>query len=200
MISVLLTGFESFDGRNVNQSWRLAEAVQQELSHAPIETLQLPVVFGQSHRPILNWVKSRVEPSLIVSLGEAAISKIQFECLAINKRHTTKPDNQGLIISHQPIESEGPLAYETLWNLDSLIKKMKEMSQPFHLSFSAGTYLCNEVLYRLLELEQTENSKVRVCFVHVPIEQSAQDFLNHVQWLKTFIEVLKGEMHVPTRN
>lgn len=201
MTSILLTGFESFDGREVNQSWRLANTLKEELASDQVHALLLPVVFGKSHPPVFEWLDRQLTQTLIVSLGEATVAKIQLECVGLNKRHTSKPDNSGLMVTNQSVDLNGPLALETNWNLVRLQEKMHANGYILPLSFSAGTYLCNELLYQLLTMERPHSGRaIRTSFLHVPITQSDADFAYNIQWLKTFVEVLKGEMDVPTRN
>jgi pyroglutamyl-peptidase len=196
-MQTLITGFDNFESRTVNQSWLLAEKLRETHPGLGADLLQLPVTFYDCMRPIHNWLEtSKQKPRLIVSLGEAAIEKIRFECVGLNKRHCTRPDNSGRTFFNTTIAPHLPLSLETKWDVQNLAKGMNLSGFELPLSYSAGSYVCNNVLFELLRLEKkNQDSSLRVCFLHVPIRQTDADRERNANWLVQFINILKGSYH-----
>ena len=94
--------------------------------------------------------------------------------MAINYIDAKIADNDGLVISHQAINSNGKEAYFTTLPILKLLSDLEKESIPAKISYSAGTFVCNYLMYKTLEHFNTTNTKVG--FIHVPyIKEQIKD-------------------------
>ena len=165
-MSILLTGFEPFDGADVNPSWEAVSRVADAVADQPVIRLRLPVVFGEAARLLLEEI-ARTRPQIVVCCGVAnGRQAVTPELVAINYRHARIPDNAGQHYFAQPISPDGPAACMTRLPVHAMIDAMKAAGIPAALSLSAGAYVCNDVYYALLTAEADLGH--RGLFIHVP--------------------------------
>lgn len=168
MKTILLTGFEPFLDYPVNPTMRIAE----ELDGATIGDYQvcsrmLPVDFGKASARLIGVIRE-VEPDITVSLGLAAGRyKITPERVAVNVKDGDT-DNEGYHPVDEPIEEEAPDAYFTTLPVRAMVDSLLEAGLPAEISNTAGTYLCNNVMYAGLHYASTENQKMKSGFIHIP--------------------------------
>ena len=175
---VLLTGFEPFGGSAINPS----EQVVQALSSSPINGLEiypavLPVDYQAGPRTLLAALEE-IKPQAVLCLGEAARrAVVSVERVAVNLLDFSIPDNAGAQMVDQPIITAGPAAYFATLPVRKIVHNIRAAGVPVELSLSAGSYLCNQVLYTLLhQLNIQGLSKTPAGFIHLPSlpEQTAQ--------------------------
>ena len=165
-MSVLLTGFDPFDGASINPSWEAVSRVPETILGHAVHKLQLPTVFGQA-ADLLCAEIARVRPEIVICCGVAnGRQAITPELVAINYRHARIPDNAGQQYFDQQIDPAGPAAYMTTLPVHAMIDAMKAADIPAALSLSAGAYVCNDVYYALLRCGKAFGH--RGLFVHVP--------------------------------
>lgn len=161
---MLLTGFGPFDIFPTNPSGALAEALSKEFG---CRWEILPVVFGSSSGLLLEILDEYL-PDLVISFGlNGGISHIALEQIALNIRYSEIPDNEGKMFDPSSIVEGGPLAYRSRLPLDRILLRMRASGIPSRMSFSAGTYICNEVFYTLMEYCRETGAKGG--FIHVPM-------------------------------
>lgn len=170
---LLLTGFQPFGGAEVNPSAGVVEA----LLHDPpdgvdLATMILPVETGVAAETILAEI-DRTEADTVVMLGEArGRSLISIEQVAVNLLDFSMPDNAGNEIRDRPIVAGGPDAVFATLPVREIVDGLRAMGVPVERSLSAGTYLCNEISYRVLERHRSRDSNdaglLRAGFVHLP--------------------------------
>lgn len=170
---VLITGFEPFGGAERNPSYDAVSALP-DIENTEIKKLFLPVVWDKA-TDILEREIDLFSPDIVILSGLAGGSRcIRIERIGINLRGAIR-DNEGLFPSHSDIPAEfpcisgGDAAYFPL-----LICRDKNavsaLGLPVSYSFSAGTYLCNDVLYHTLSKNMTEKRNMQVGFIHLPYE------------------------------
>ena len=165
-MSVLLTGFDPFDGAGVNPSWEAVSRVPDLLAGHEVYRVQLPTVFGRAAE-LLRAEIARLRPEIVICCGVAnGRQAVTPELVAINYRHARIPDNAGQQFLDQPITPDGPMAYRTRLPVHTMIDAMKAEEIPAALSLSAGAYVCNDVYYALLGCEAEFGHKG--LFLHVP--------------------------------
>ena len=49
-----------------------------------------------------------------------------------------------------------------------MTKNVHEHGLPAYISYTAGTFVCNDIMYRLLHLIETKFPTIRGGFIHVP--------------------------------
>ncbi len=172
---VLVTGFEPFGGETVNPSWEVVSQLEGSIiDHCRVVTRQLPCVFGES-LSVLNAAIDELNPAVVIAVGQAGGRvDVTVERVAINVDDARIPDNRG----QQPIDVAivpgGPAAWFTRLPIKATVAAMRERGIPASVSQTAGTFVCNHVMYGLLH-KISENAEVKGGFIHIPYlpEQAA---------------------------
>lgn len=160
----LVTGFEPFGGEAVNPSWEAVKGLPEEIGQLEIVKQCLPTCFGKAAELLLETVK-REKPRAVLSVGLAGGRKgISLERVALNLRDARIPDNAGSQPVDEPVAEEGPAAIFTTLPIKAMLRALEEAGIPGRISNSAGTFVCNEVMY--MALYQAGVSMAG--FVHVP--------------------------------
>ncbi|AZF22370.1 pyroglutamyl-peptidase I [Pseudomonas sp. R3-52-08] len=168
MNTLLLTGFEPFDHDVVNPSW---EAVRQlegvQLSdEVRIVARQLPCAFATAAETLLEWV-DELKPVMVIVTGLGpGRSDISIERVAINVNDARIPDNLGAQPIDTPVVEGGPAAYFSTLPIKGMVRAVREAGIAASVSQTAGTFVCNQVFYRLQHA--LSGSAVRSGFIHVP--------------------------------
>lgn len=174
-MQILLTGFEPFGGESINPSYEALTALPDRMGGISLIKAILPVSFARSG-PALETLLTDYHPDMVLCVGQAGgYAGITLERVAINLRDATMPDNDGLQPVDEPVVSGGPAAYFSTLPVKTMASVLKENGIPASVSYSAGTYVCNNVMYTLLHLIQTRNLPIQGGFLHVPfsMEQAA---------------------------
>jgi len=168
METILLTGFEPFDRDLVNPSW---EAVRQldgmQLDDdVRIVARRLPCAFATAGDYLAQLI-AELSPVMVIATGLGpGRSDISIERVAINVNDARIPDNLGA----QPIDTAvvvgGPAAYFTTLPIKAMVKAVREAGLAASVSQTAGTFVCNQVFYRLQHL--LAGTAVRSGIIHVP--------------------------------
>jgi len=173
MRTVLLTGFEPFDQDVVNPSWeavRQLDGVQLD-DDVQIVARRLPCAFATAGECLVQLI-SELRPAMVIATGLApGRSEISIERVAININDARIPDNLGA----QPIDTAvvvgGPAAYFSTLPIKAMAKAVREAGIAVSVSQTAGTFVCNQVFYRLQH--ELSGSGVRSGFIHVSRELGA---------------------------
>ena len=167
---ILITCFEPFGGEAKNSSMAVAAAFPKEIAGYEAVKLTLPVEFCRAAETAEAKARD-IGAKYIISFGQAgARSNVTPELLAINLAHASIPDNSGAKPQDEPIEAGGSAAYFTGFPARVLAEQIKKQGVASALSYSAGTYVCNDLYYRLLSAFEKED--VTVIFIHVPRESA----------------------------
>lgn len=167
---VLLTTFEPFGGESVNPAQLCGELVHSDI--AQIVRVNLPVSYAKVGVAVAQAVEN-VKPDMVLCLGQAAGRQgLSFERVAINIDDAQICDNCGELRCDLAIEPLGKTAYFSTLPIKAMINAAQEVGAPAWLSNSAGTYVCNHLLYELLH----NFGDIPCGFVHVPLvkEQAEQ--------------------------
>jgi pyroglutamyl-peptidase len=165
---LLVTGFEPFGGEAINPSWEVARALHgRQVGAAAVVAVQLPCVFDQS-LPALRAALRRHRPAWVVSLGLAGSrSAINLERVAVNLCDARIADNAGVQPAGTPVVAGGPAAYFTRLPVKALAQRLQAAGLPAELSLSAGSFVCNQVMYGLLHALRRQPG-VLAGFIHLP--------------------------------
>ncbi|WP_145542106.1 pyroglutamyl-peptidase I [Yersinia alsatica] len=169
MRSVLITGFEPFGGERVNPSWEVVKQLNDlMMGGVRVVARQLPCTFGEA-LTALNAAIDDIQPVLVLAIGQAGgRADITIERVAINIDDARIPDNQGHQPVDQPIVEDGPAAYFTRLPIKAMVQGIRDAGIPASISQTAGTYVCNHVMYGLLHRLNSANSEVKGGFIHIP--------------------------------
>ncbi|GAA5010083.1 pyroglutamyl-peptidase I [Pseudoluteimonas lycopersici] len=166
--TLLLTGFDPFDGAKSNPSWDAASALDGRIvgGHR-IVARQLPTEFDASLRALRAAIRETA-PSLVVCLGLAGGRKeLSLERVAINIDDARIPDNAGAQPVDAKIAARGPAAYFSTLPIKAMLAALRKHGIPAQVSQTAGTYVCNHVFYGLMHALRNKRD-VRGGFIHVP--------------------------------
>lgn len=97
--------------------------------------------------------------------GRAAITP---ERVAINLMDARIPDNAGFQPVDQPVVPGGPDAYFATLPVRRMAETIEKAGIPAQISNTAGTYVCNCLLYTLLHTAAVEYPGMPGGFIHVP--------------------------------
>ena len=164
---VLVTGFDSFGGESINPSWEAVKLLPDEIHGAKIIKKQLPTEFIAGEKELLSALES-TEPSLVICTGQAAgRAAVSIERVAINLRDASIADNAEFTPVDEPVSARGEAAYFVTLPVKAMLAALKETGIPAELSLSAGSFVCNDILYTLLR--STQGTGIAAGFVHVPL-------------------------------
>ena len=171
-MKVLVTGFDPFGGEPINPAWEAVKAMKDTIAGAEIVKMQIPTVVGKSIENIHQKMKE-LQPDLVISVGQAGGRfGVTPERVAINVTDARIPDNEGNQPIDEPIFPDGPAAYFSNLPVKAMVQAIKDAGYPSVLSNSAGTYICNHVMYGILYYIEKEFPNVRGGFIHVPYAPS----------------------------
>lgn len=166
MKKLLITGFDPFGGEHINPSWEAVRLLPEMVGEYRLTILQIPTVFGRAVEEILAAAKE-LQPDVILSVGQAGGRKaITPEVIGINLREAAIPDNAGNRPVNTPVLEDGPDAFFATVPVREMVKGITAAGLPATLSYSAGAFVCNDVLYTLLH--HYRGTATRVGFIHVP--------------------------------
>lgn len=166
MKKLLITGFDPFGGQSINPSWEAVRRLPDEIGPWRLTKLQIPTVFGKAAQAVLEAADT-LTPDAILCIGQAGgRSAITPEVVAINLREAQIPDNAGNQPVNLPVVQGGPCGYFATVPVRQMVQAVTAAGFPATLSYSAGAFVCNDVLYTLLH--RFDGTKTQVGFVHVP--------------------------------
>ncbi len=168
MMRVLLCGFEPFGGESVNPALEAVRLVPEGLAGMEITKLTVPTVFGTAMDVVAAEV-ARLRPDAVLCVGQAGgRAAVTVERVAINVDDARIADNGGDIPVDRPIVPGGPAAYFATVPVKAMVAAIRAEGLPGEISNSAGTFVCNHLLYGVLHLAHTTCPAMVAGFVHVP--------------------------------
>jgi pyroglutamyl-peptidase len=173
---VLLTGFDPFGGESTNPSWQAVSALHgRRIAGHRVVAVQLPTSFRGAEKTLRQALREHA-PRRVIAVGQAGRrAEISLERIAINLIDARIPDNDGDQPIDVPVVADGPDGYFASLPLKTIVQALQAQGIPAAISYSAGTYVCNQVFYALMHALRGK-PQVLAGFVHVPYlpEQAAQ--------------------------
>lgn len=174
-MNILITAFDPFGGETINPAQLAVEALPDAIGGHTILKSIVPTVFGASADLVIHQM-DRLSPDAVVCVGQAGgRDAITPERVSINIMDAKKPDNAGAAPEDVPIVPDGPAAYFSTLPVKAMVAAMEAAGIPAKLSNTAGTFVCNQLLYRCLHHAARHMPHCRCGFIHVPYipEQTA---------------------------
>ena len=166
MKQLLITGFEPFGGETVNPSWEAVRLLPEALGDYRLTKLQIPTVFGRAAGTVLEAART-LHPDVILCIGQAGgRSSVTPEVVGLNLREARIPDNAGNRPENVPVVPGAPAAYFSTVPVRAMVGAIRDAGLPAALSYSAGAFVCNDVLFSLLHA--FDGTQTKVGFIHVP--------------------------------
>ena len=167
-MKVLLTGFEPFGGESLNPAQEAVRMVKENIKGADVVKCYVPVVFGKAIETVYQAMKKE-NPDVVLLIGQAGGRyEITPERVAINCDDGRIPDNEGNQPVDQPVFADGPAAYFSTLPIKKMVEYMKKANVPAAVSNTAGTYVCNHLMYGTLYHIAKEFPNTIGGFMHVP--------------------------------
>lgn len=167
-MKILVTGFDPFGGATINPAYEAVRHLPDQVYGADIIKIEIPTVFGKDEAVMRAAVEEH-KPDVVLCVGQAGgRSGITVEKVAINLMEARIPDNEGNQPLDTPIKEDGETAYFATVPVKHMVKYMQNAKIPARVSYTAGTYVCNDIMYRLLYMIEREHPDMRGGFVHVP--------------------------------
>lgn len=168
----LITGFEPFGGEKINPAYEAVKMLPDRMGDIEVLKLELPTVFQKAADRLKSVIREQ-RPDFVISVGQAGGSgAIAVEKVAINLIDARIADNEGLQPLDVKIKEDGENAYFSTLPVKAIVSKIREAGIPAILSYTAGTYVCNELMYQLLYMLDREFTDIRGGFIHVPYATS----------------------------
>ena len=165
---ILITAFDAFGGEDTNVSQEILRALPDFVGGTELVKEVLPTVFGEASRRAAETAL-RCRPDAILCLGQAAgRDAVTPERAAINIMDAERPDNAGNCPCDEPIDPEGPAAYFSTLPIREMVRLMRERGIPAKISNTAGTFVCNSLMYGMLRFTSQHCPSVPCGFVHLP--------------------------------
>ena len=167
-MKILVTSFEPFDNDTLNSSQEALRGVPDTIDGAQIVKRDLPVSFGRSIEALRAAIQEE-KPDMVLCVGQAGGRAVLTpERVAINIKDARCPDNDGAQPIDEPIFEDGPDAYFSTLPVRAMADAIRDAGLPAELSNTAGTFVCNQVMYGLLHILTKEFSGTRGGFLHLP--------------------------------
>lgn len=168
-MTILVTAFDPFGGEAINPALEAVKALPQQIDGTPVVTAEVPTVFGRSVEAAVAAIREH-QPSAVLCVGQAGGRfDLTPERVAINRDDARIADNDGNQPIDTPVRSDGPAAYFSTLPIKAMTAAIREAGIPASVSNTAGTFVCNHIMYGVLDHIATEGlTNVRGGFMHVP--------------------------------
>ena len=146
-MKILVTGFTPFGGEQINPSWEAARRLPNRIGGAELIKHEIPTEFDASGAA-LHKLLTELRPDAVLCVGQyGGANCIRVERVAINLRDARIADNAGKQPTDEPVVAGGPDAYFATIPTREIVDALREQNIPAQLSYSAGTFVCNNLLY-----------------------------------------------------
>ncbi|MCR2044509.1 pyroglutamyl-peptidase I [Anaerosalibacter massiliensis] len=167
-MKILVTGFDPFGGEKINPAYETIKRLDNNIKKAEIVKLEIPTVFQKSIK-VLNKKIAKEKPDVVLCIGQAGGRyDITVERVAINIDDARIRDNEGKQPVDEHIFYDGDTAYFSNLPIKAMVKNIRRGNIPASISNSAGTFVCNHIMYGLLYLIDKKYPDIRGGFIHVP--------------------------------
>lgn len=167
-MKILLTAFDPFGGETINPAMEAVSLVPDRIGETEIVKLTVPTVFYKSIAVVTSAIEAK-RPDAVLCIGQAGgRSELTPERVAINIDDARIPDNEG----NQPIDrtifSDGAPAYFSTLPIKAMVQYIRDVGIPASVSNTAGTFVCNHLMYGMLYRLNKQFPDVCGGFMHVP--------------------------------
>lgn len=167
-MKVLVTGFDPFGGESMNPSFEVVKRIKSTLLETQIIKLEVPTAFNVSTQKVIDKMEEE-KPDYVLCLGQAGgRSQISIEKVAINLADARIPDNLAQQPMDVPIDEEGETAYFSTLPVKAIVEALQKKEIPAAISYTAGTYVCNHLMYGVLNFIKKKAWETKAGFIHIP--------------------------------
>lgn len=167
-MKILLTAFDPFGGDKVNPALEAVKIVPDTIAGAEIVKLEVPTVFGKSIQTVAAAME-RKQPDVVLCIGQAGGRfDLTPERVAINIEDGRIPDNEGYQPIDKAIFADGEAAYFSPLPIKAMVQSIRDIGLPASVSNTAGSYVCNHLMYGVLYTIAKKGYAMKGGFMHVP--------------------------------
>ena len=167
-MKILVTGFDPFGGEKINPAIEAVKLLPNTIKGVEIEKLEIPTVFHKS-ADVVREKMNEFKPDVVLNIGQAGGRMgLTPERVAINQDDARIPDNEGNQPIDVAIQEDGQPAYFSKLPIKAMVEAMKNAGIPASVSNTAGTFVCNHIMYQTLYLVDKEFPEVKAGFMHIP--------------------------------
>lgn len=167
-MKLLLTAFDPFGGASVNPAQEAVKLVADRIGDVEVIKLEVPTIFRKSIAAVTAALDA-VHPDAVLCIGQAGGRYgLTPERVAINMDDASIPDNEGNQPMDAPIAEDGAPAYFSTLPIKAMVAAIREAGLPASVSNTAGTFVCNHLMYGVLHTLATQYPGIRGGFMHVP--------------------------------
>ena len=187
MKKLLISGFDPFGGEKINPSFEAVKLLPDVIGEYELTKIELPTVFGRAAE-IMSAKIEEIRPDAVICVGQAGGRRgITPEVIGINLREATIADNAGAQLQNEPVSEGAPDGIFSTLPVREMVAAIKAEGLPASLSFSAGAFVCNDLLFSLLNTYR--GTEIKIGFIHVPfLPEQAKDGVPSM----TLSEITKG--------
>lgn len=165
---ILITGFDNFGEESINPSNLAINRLPNKLKNIEIKKVILPTVFKESST-ILEGHITAFNPNIVICVGQAGgRDKVTIERIAINIDDARIADNKDNSPVDEIIRKDGETAYFSTLPIKALVADLTKRDIPAAISNTAGTFVCNHIMYEALYLSKTKFTDISTGFIHIP--------------------------------
>jgi len=201
-MKILVTGFDPFGGEPINPAIESVKRLPDNIAGAEIIKLEIPTVRKKSLEKIEKAINEH-NPDVILSIGQAGGRfDISIERVGINLDDFRIPDNEGNQIIDEPVFPDGENSYFVKLPVKSMVQNVQKNNIPASVSYTAGTFVCNHVLYGVLYLIEKKYKGKKSGFIHIPfLPQQVVDKRNMPSMeLNTIVKGLTAAIEAIVKN
>jgi pyroglutamyl-peptidase len=195
---ILVTGFDPFGGDKVNPAFEVLKRLKKKIGGAEVSVLEVPTAFDVSVKKAIKAIKDQ-KPEVVLMIGQAGGRfEVSVERVAINLNDARIPDNLKRQPVDVPIDGEGPAAYFATLPVKDIAKGIREAGVPALVSYTAGTFVCNHLMYGVLNYLAKNAPAVKAGFIHIPflLEQAIGKPSTPAMALESMVKAIEAAIAV----
>lgn len=167
-MKIVVTGFDPFGNDQTNPAIEVVKRLPDQIKGAEIIKLEIPTVFHKS-AALLKKTLEKHQPDYVLCIGQAGgRAGLTPERVSINQDDARIPDNEGNQPIDETIQQDGETAYFSQHPIKAMVAAIQQEGLPASVSNSAGTFVCNHIMYQAIYLTKTIFHETRAGFMHVP--------------------------------
>lgn len=167
-MKIIVTGFDPFGGEPINPALETIKSLPKTIAGAEIIIVEIPTVFDKA-ADVLEEKMTEHLPDAVLCIGQAG-GRVDLtpERIAINQDDARIPDNEGQQPIDRTIRSDGQPAYFSTLPIKAMVEAIHRIGLPASVSNTAGTFVCNHLMYQALYLAEKQFPKTKAGFLHIP--------------------------------
>lgn len=167
-MKILVTGFDPFEGDSINPAFEAVKLLPDRIEGAEIVKLEIPTSYRRSFEVTSQAIETH-RPDVVLCIGQAGgRAAITPEKVAINLAEARIPDNDQDQPINQPLVQEGETAYFSSLPVKAMVSAMLQAGILAEVSYTAGTFVCNAIMYHVLHLAASAYPHMKAGFIHLP--------------------------------